>query len=507
MMLRQLIILGFLSTLGLVACNAPQDIAGTTNTPNARVAGIVIRDSVPVPGATVCVRPREYLTVTGDTADLRLMAYTDSSGHFSITGIPEGRFTFEVMDSSNGGLLLRKKILPDIDSLHDFGRLELRKTGQLVGRINTENISDTVAMKVGLYGLERTSTVENGLFYFNNLPPADYEFFIASNSTFVGNYSGVTTILEDEKTVQQDISLPVDFRIDSIRVRSFLDSQRISVFDWEERIKVSANRITKINLSKLGITRLHSEIAELQTLLSINLGYNPIAEFPSPLLSMPRVNELIFSGIQVDSLWPDLQSATWLLRLTLDSMSLRSVPDNFDTLSRLCVLSMDNNEFTDIPPQIGRLPELKRLSMENNRLRRIDQSLYTAPLLEHLSLGNNEIDSLSPEIELLSGLTWLNLSGNRLKALPGTIGNLRNLTYLNLQSNLLDSLPETIGYLSSLNRAFLSSNHLRSLPLTIISLPRAPFVLFGNQLCDLSPEIVQWLDQKDTDWRASQDCN
>jgi len=117
-----------------------------------------------------------------------------------------------------------------------------------------------------------------------------------------------------------------------------------------------------------------------------------------------------------------------IIKLTLSSNGLRSLPAEIGNLTNLTELNLRNNELSSLPAEIGNLTNLTYLSFRFNGLRSLPAEI-----------GN-----------LTKNLTTLYLSQNSLSSLPAEIGNLTNLTELNLENNQLSSLPAEIGNLTNL---------------------------------------------------------
>ena len=99
------------------------------------------------------------------------------------------------------------------------------------------------------------------------------------------------------------------------------------------------------------------------------------------------------------------------------------------------------------------------------------------------------MSSLPAEIVQLTSLQSLNLYNNELSNLPAEFGKLANLQSLNLIRNQLSNLPAEIVQLTNLQTLYLSDNQLNNLPTEIGHLQLANFMIDGNPLKSLPPEI------------------
>ncbi len=491
----------------ILGCSSGDDLAGTTNIPNARAYGYVTKDQHPVADATVRIRGRLHLSTPGSEPGVVFDVTTDTGGYFEVDGIPRGDYTVEIIDGSGNGALTRHRIEPYTRTAYDLGTLALRLNGSFSGSIVTDNIPDSVSLKVGLYGVERAVEVHGGRFRFENLPPSTYEYFVWSSEAYVGNHSGVTTVSEGEETHNERLFLPIDYRIDSLAVEGFLDAQGVEDFDWTNRTIVRNNRIRGIDLSGLGLSAIDSSFRTLTMIHSVNLARNPLTTFPSVLRENTGIRSLNLDSIPLDTLWPEITTLSRVNYLHINDMGLSSLPDDFDILQNLRFLLADGNAFGAIPPQVCRMPGLERISFSGNKLTTIDSCLFAIPNLEQLHLAGNSISNIPAAVGSAYNLTILNLVSNRVSTIPEAIDNCRSLRELWLYSNRLRTLPAALSRCTSLSKVFVYGNEIDSIPIELKRLPRDVFTLGGNRLCDQPDSIVAWLDDGTDDWRSNQHCD
>jgi Leucine-rich repeat (LRR) protein len=488
-------------------CGSGDDLAGTTNIPNARAHGVVTRNGQPVADATVRIRERLHLSTPEAEAGVVFDGNTDSRGYFEIEDIPGGDYAVEVLDDSGNGALIRPRIEPQRNPKHDLGTIVLRRNGSFSGSIVTDNIPDSVSIHVGLYGLDRAVDASRGRFRFQSIPPSSYEYFVWSSDPSVGNHSGVTTVNEGEETNNQRLFLPIDYRIDSMAVSQYLHAQGIRDFDWAKRTTVRNNRIRGIDISDLGLEDIDSSFAKLTMLHSVNIGRNPLVEFPKVLGEGPPLRGLILDGIRIDTLWKEITTLSRLSYLHINDMGLLSLPDNLDTLENLRFLFADDNAFTTVPPVVCRLSKLERFRLNHNDLTTIDSCLFAVTNLEQLHLSGNSIQKIPDAVGKAGNLVVLSLSSNRITEVPEVIGNCRSLRDLGLYSNSLRTLPATLSQCASLSDVHVYGNRIDSIPIELTSLPRDVFTLGGNRLCDPPEVIVEWLDDGTDEWRENRKCD
>jgi Leucine-rich repeat (LRR) protein len=209
-----------------------------------------------------------------------------------------------------------------------------------------------------------------------------------------------------------------------------------------------------------------------------------------------------------------------------------------DLLS-LSTLRLYGNQLSgEIPTELGNLSNLTMLSLFNNQLSgTIPSVLGNLTNLTHLYLHDNQLSgNIPPELGDLTNLTTLYLSGNQLSgAIPQELGNLLNLDSMSLSDNhLTGSLPPELGDLINLTGLYLYNNQLSgSIPyeigdminivnlyldnnrlsgdiptsfINLINLGAGGYSLgIGyNMLTATDPVLIEFLNEKDTDWAQTQ---
>lgn len=190
----------------------------------------------------------------------------------------------------------------------------------------------------------------------------------------------------------------------------------------EQIAQVANQKTANLDLSKMGLTTLDSNITQLSTLKYLNLSGNHLTELP------PEIGQLI----------------------------------------NLEHLNLDHNQLTELPPEIGKLVNLKTLSLSENRLTSAPPVIGKLVNLDYLTLSDNQLTSLPSEIGQLSKLQTLVLFDNQLTKLPPELGELTNLTTLYLDGNQLTEFPAGLEQLTRLQTLGLNRNPLGDLPSSLV---------------------------------------
>jgi hypothetical protein len=496
-----------------VAAGAPGTGSETTNGVVAVVHG---RDGVPVGGATVRLRPADFLADSAAAIPVQSRSIidttTDSSGAISLLDIDTGTFVLEVV--SGDSLIAAHRFavgrMPGIDTLP---AIALRQSATLHG-IHIRKTSGAV-LTVRAYGLQRYRTPDDTGAFIMPLPP-EFDVSLRFQDPAL-SAAPIDTVM---KTSSGDTARIVmgegSYRSDSMAVAAFLQAQALTDVTVQEVTKSNSGRIYELDLRSRGLTRLDTSVGDLGFLRNILLDSNQLTSLPSTLSDCINCVRLTLS----DNAFVQFPEAVFgmpsLVMLHLNANRLTSLPDTIDALSRLQLLYLSGNALSALPPSVFRIPRLGNLDASANALTAIPASVAEAQKLKMLKLQGNSLSAIPPQIGQCVSLRLLVLYGNRLRNLPDSIVLLDSLGTLHLESNLLDSLPADFGALTSLRRLELGNNNLTSLPQSITALkPTNGLKVFGNKLCSLPADIEAWLDMYDNElyggntgpaWRDLQHC-
>jgi len=250
-------------------------------------------------------------------------------------------------------------------------------------------------------------------------------------------------------------------------------------------------RATALDLSRLGLSCLPSQLGQLTKLTELTLAHNHLRSLPSALWQFEGLSRLDLSNNNLDHLPPALGQLASLTLLYLANNQLAVLPPELGGLAKLTRLDISANPLATLPPTLGQLANLTRLDLSHNHLVALPPELGELTRLTRLYLSNNQLGSLPPELGQLASLTRLYLSNNLIKSLPPELGRLAKLTVLDLSSNQLASLPPELGQLVSLTELSLDNNHLSSLPPELGQLARLTVLrLMSNRLAALPAQLA-----------------
>ncbi len=156
-----------------------------------------------------------------------------------------------------------------------------------------------------------------------------------------------------------------------------------------------------------------------------------------------------------------------------------TTPEEIRSLLRDVTLTLfdpQTPEFHQIVNSLKRLKIVQGVAKE--KLSAMDQ---------YEQLGRNQLTKLPKEIGKLVKLEKLQIEVAKLTELPKEIGLLKNIKFLYIEMSQLTNLPEEITQLKNLEGFSIAHNKLKEE--------------------NLSKEIIDWLDENDSDWRETQNVD
>lgn len=187
---KVLLILQFWMIAMYCNCSTPSIAGGSSQQGNGIIMGSVVsKKGTPAIATQVRIRPIDFMQEPGKSNAISDSTYdgiTDSTGHFSISGIIPGSYVIEVNDRTSSAALIRTTI-KEQDSTTDIGIIGLKSYAQITGVINTDTTKPLQSLCVQVRGLERLVKVnKDGSFTISDLPEGNFDLqIIATDSTTI----------------------------------------------------------------------------------------------------------------------------------------------------------------------------------------------------------------------------------------------------------------------------------------------------------------------------------
>ncbi|MBD3419192.1 MAG: hypothetical protein GF398_03640 [Chitinivibrionales bacterium] len=496
---------GLAALVAMLSCSSNvDDIAGTTNTGNARVSCSVMRpDGTPARGALVRIRPDSYLA---DTAAImlsksmmqRVNATVDAQGMCALENIEPGNYYIEIWDSTGPAAVftyVNELIIYRGTARIDLDTISLTPAGALVGKLNMRYVNRQVPGYVRIHGLERTARIDsNGMFAFSHVPHTGNLSRQSFKLNIVASYNDVPVVdcvpARIRENAEMDIGViehRINFVHDTTAIRALLDSNGLSAMPATKIAIVDSTtqQVTTLAARALGLHTIPPEIGELDKLQHVYLDTNQLTFLPFELASCSSLTVLSLTVNAFQRVPDVVYSCGALNELHLGGNSIDSISSAIDQLSSLQHFLAQSNKLTRLPAELFQLPGIKRMSVAANQIDYLPSTLGEAVTLEKLSLSDNH-------------LTWL----------PEGLCNLVMLRELQIEKNELDSLPSCIGYRKPKLVTFdVSDNNLSDLPLSIKEIKYlGHFRISNNKLCNVSVTLETWLEQQQPGWDTLQMC-
>ncbi len=245
-----------------------------------------------------------------------------------------------------------------------------------------------------------------------------------------------------------------------------------------------------LDLSNSGLREFPPELRYLESMTSLNLGFNTLRDIPPNNLSDLRELNLcsnVFTMIPP----PVISDMTSLTVLDLTDNPIVVVPIEIADLQSLKVLRISVSPSLQEPPhnvvrRDAHLRYLRTLRQAKSTgaldLRRMDLGVLP-PLLTSrwddqdgfelvttLRLSGNDLIDVFFGLSHWGSIATLDLDSNKIASLPREIYMLRAVTQLLLSRNLLVELPPSFGLLTTLNVLALDTNRFRTFPPAILPL-------------------------------------
>lgn len=507
-----------IAACAIIRCATDDTVAGVTDSPNNRTAIVafsVTCDSTPCPTESflkrkeiiranesnegplsVFVRVRESSHIPGLVDGEAIDTVTDRRAGIAIALQREKTYTIEILDDIGYGALVADLHIPsDRDSI-DLGVLQLRDNGSVKILCRDEHIDKSTMISAAIRGLSRHTEAPAGEpLYFRNLPEGDYDIRIGSNrEIFTGARIKKVRIEGGATVTEAGVTLPVDYRRDSIAVAAFLDSQEVVVENWDALVHVRDFRIRTLRLKYMPLGNVHRSLGALAFLRGLDLTGSSVGSLPLSIGEIPHLEAIDLDSVALDSLPTAMMKCASLRHLHLNHTQLRKYPEWLGTLPKLENVFIADNGYKRIPDEIFAVATLRILDAKRNLIDSLPAEIGNLPMLEILDVRENNLTFIAPDIGACKQLKTIWAYRNSLPSIPDSITNLENLSRLHLEGNRLTALPESIGRLKSLKNLNVGYNSLVSLPSSIIRCTAlVSLEVKRNSICLLPREIEQFI--------------
>ncbi len=264
-----------------------------------------------------------------------------------------------------------------------------------------------------------------------------------------------------------------------------------------EQIPVKLTGLKFLRLANCNLTTLPDGIEAMKNLETLDLENNRLQTLPETIGALQKLKRLDLKRNQIEALPDAIAQLRDLRLLRVDENVLSTLPANLGGLKSLTILSLGRNRFQEFPRQVQTLPALKMLFLFDNEI--VDVSGIAAfPGLTRLDLRNNLLTTLPPEFAQLQ-LEQLQLDGNCLTAVPQPVLQMTSLKQLGLSGNALATLPNELRQLKNLNYLGISSNRLAELPLSLGAMESLKRIDYGGndiRVQDVDVLRKEWKDKQ-----------
>ncbi|KAK4515123.1 uncharacterized protein ATC70_002733 [Mucor velutinosus] len=206
--------------------------------------------------------------------------------------------------------------------------------------------------------------------------------------------------------------------------------------------------LVELDISRNKLTRLPSQIGQLEHLRILNATSNQLTEIPKELFALKDLQVLTLSQNQITVIPEDMpRLLPHLVTFRIAANAITSLPSRLDFWIQMRHLQLGSvyggNRLVQLPDSITEMPALEELDVSYNQLRMLPHDLELQTL-QILNVCSNQLDFIPKSIARCYQLKSLNLSKNHLTSLPADLVNLRKLELLDISENLLCIMPAEI---------------------------------------------------------------
>jgi len=235
-------------------------------------------------------------------------------------------------------------------------------------------------------------------------------------------------------------------RQDTVRLIEYLRSLHI------------AKQTHDLNLKKLGLSTIPTEILNMSSLTSLNLEANRITAISEKVGNLYNLRTLSLRGNRLKMVPESFISLTDLVEIDISQNELNVLQKHIVLLPCISVIDCSHNKLKTIAPTIKYCTTLTRLIINHNKLWTIPYSeMLFCQKLVYLDLDHNSFTELDPSIMFFTTIQSLMLAGNPLESLPIQFVLLSNITVLDLTGcPLICPPPAVIAAGKEITREYLN---------------------------------------------------
>ncbi len=202
---------------------------------------------------------------------------------------------------------------------------------------------------------------------------------------------------------------------------------------------------------------------------------------------LTQLKELDVSSNQITGSIPDLSKLEQLRLLNLSNNRLSGALQGLSGLRALRELLLHKNNLSGTLTELGSLQQMRKLYLSDNQFSGELPDLSNLRWLEQLVVFNNQLSGQLPaSLNQLNDIEWLQMNDNQFSGSIPDLSNLKRLKILNLANNqLCGVVPDWL----------LTSNLKRN---------TSNLTLFNNRLTANTPDMQQFLEEKEPGWATSQ---
>ncbi len=388
----------------------PENIAGTgSQAGNGMVVAAVSNpDGSPAGNVRIYIRDKGFLKDTAAIGTQKLPdAVTDSKGRFEIDSVDPGTYFIEFYDGVSNALLIecvKESATVQDSGITDLGAVSLQPIAAFSGLVERENIPDSVAVYIQLYGLEHARKVDlSGAFSFDYVPPGMLTLRIFSSDFSLGVVDSEAIKVDPAENLDAGtFILPFEYWRDTLVVRAILDSNGKFTMPVAAVVIVKKGRVAELNLTHKGISKIPPVIGKLR-LTHLHLGENFIDFLPPQIGNISSLIHLGLMRNKISGLPGTVRNLKKLKHIDLSFNVIDLLHPDFTKLSSLIYCNISENRLARLPKYFGNLTELKYLDLSYNKIEILPFSIMGLTGFDFLSVNFNDLLNVPPDLE-----EWLN---------------------------------------------------------------------------------------------------